>query len=102
MSQAVKLSARKVQELLACKITAEQLFSDQQHRQRIDDGVSHRDPCSDADDDLLEIRFGPPGPGDKEIHGIEVRWSVDVSSGIKAERDAGRRSREEERVKLVL
>jgi len=32
MSQAVKLSARKVQELLAGKITAEQLFSDYQHR----------------------------------------------------------------------
>jgi hypothetical protein len=59
VSQAVKRSARKVQELLAGKITAEQLFSDNQHRHSkfespfllaLKNGLTMesaiRDPCS--------------------------------------------------------
>jgi hypothetical protein len=75
MSQAVKLSARKVQELLAGKITVEQLFSGYQHADSkfenpflralksgltIESATVTRVP--DADDDLVEICFGPPDP----------------------------------------
>jgi hypothetical protein len=72
ISQAVKLSARKVQELLAGKITAEQLFSDYQHRHSkfespfllaLKSGLTMESATvtrvPDADDDLIEIRFGP-------------------------------------------
>jgi hypothetical protein len=75
MSQAVKVSARKVQELLAGKITAEQLFSDYQHPHSkfenpfllaLKSGLTMESATvtrvPDADDDLLEIRFGPPDP----------------------------------------
>jgi hypothetical protein len=80
VSQAVKLSARKVQELLAGKITAEQLFSDYQHPHSkfenpfllalrsgltMESATVTRVP--DADDDLLEIRFGPPDPAIKKF-----------------------------------
>jgi hypothetical protein len=80
MSQAVKLSARKIQELLAGKITAEQLFSDYQHPDSkfenpflsgLKSGLTMESASvtrvPDADDDVMEIRFGPPDPAIKKF-----------------------------------
>jgi hypothetical protein len=80
MSQVVKLCARKVQELLAGEITAEQLFSDCQHPHSkfenpfllaLKNGLTMESATvtrvPDADDDLLEIRFGPPDPAIKKF-----------------------------------
>jgi hypothetical protein len=80
MSQVVKLSARKVQELLAGKITTEQLFSGYEHAdskfenpflQALKRGLSMESATvtrvPDLDDDLLEIQFGPPDPAIKKF-----------------------------------
>lgn len=80
MSETIKISARKVQELLAGKLTPSELFKDYARP-----GEKFENPFqnvlrgglileainltrnTDVDDDLLEFRFGPPDPAISKI-----------------------------------
>jgi hypothetical protein len=84
MSRSVKMSARKIQEVLAGKITADQLLSGFQQPDgkfenpflsalklglTMESATLTRVP--DADDDLLEINFGPPDPAIRKFTASE-------------------------------
>jgi hypothetical protein len=75
MSHTIKISARKVQEVLAGKITAAQLFGDYDHSnskcenpflQALQRGLTMEHVkftrLPELDDDILEIAFGLPDP----------------------------------------
>jgi hypothetical protein len=80
MSASVRISARKVQELLAGKITVDQLFSEYKHPDpeignpflnALKRGLTMEavtlTRAPDADDDLLEVKFGLPDPAIRRL-----------------------------------
>jgi hypothetical protein len=93
MSQTIAISARKIQELLAGRMTPQELFSEYERP-----GSSFQNPferalqqgllmdainltkAPDGDDDLLEIKFGFPDPAISELEVSKPRLASRLSN----------------------